>query len=302
MLYKNSIALFLNFISSYCSDDTIYYYSLNLDMFTKYICSIKKSSFYVSELTKNDYVGYIAYLRSKGIKNTSIRTYARAIKVYLRYLYNEGYISDNITLNVHFPRSDAKLVTPLSNNDVVKIVDCIGGKCKVRNILIFYLMLACGLRLQEVVNLDISDIDFDNDIIKINNSKYNKSRFVPMPPIVRNCINDYLCIRKSDNVALLLDFYFKDRITKVAIKKLFSRLKMKVKIDIYPHLLRHTFATSFIMGGGNIEVLRILLGHNDYNVTKNYIHLASQFSFINYDIYRLDKCIFKSYMAYNVST
>ena len=302
MLFNTSIDLFMNYISSYCSEDTIYYYSINLDMFSKFICTVKGNSFNISELTKNDFIGYIAFLRSKTVKNTSIRTYARAIKVYLKYLYNEGYIVNDITKNVRFPRSDSRYICPLTNDDVLTILSGINGRCKARNVLIFYLMLECGLRLQEVVNLNVNDIDFDNNIIKINNSKYNKSRFVPLPVNVNNAIVGYLSVRNDDNNALILDIHNKDRITKVAIKKMFNRWKFKYNIELYPHLLRHTFATSFIMGGGNIEILRILLGHSDFNVTKNYIHLANQYSLLNYDIYRLDKCVFNCYKVYDVST
>ena len=79
------------------------------------------------------------------------------------------------------------------------------------------------------------------------------------------------------------------------------RLK-KVDSGVHCHLLRHTFATSFMMGGGQLEILRVLLGHDEYIVTKDYIHLASQLGVINYDIYRLDGVMFSRYIAYTPST
>ncbi|WP_081820350.1 tyrosine-type recombinase/integrase [Robinsoniella sp. KNHs210] len=63
---------------------------------------------------------------------------------------------------------------------------------------------------------------------------------------------------------------------------------------MHPHLLRHTFATSYIIGGGNLEMLRLLLGHYDYNVTRNYLHLAYQYMILNADIYKLDSVFFKT--------
>lgn len=60
------------------------------------------------------------------------------------------------------------------------------------------------------------------------------------------------------------------------------------------HLCRHTFATSYIMGGGNLEFLRLLMGHTDYNVTKTYLHLANQYHLMGADVYKLDKVFFKS--------
>ena len=80
------------------------------------------------------------------------------------------------------------------------------------------------------------------------------------------------------------------------IKQLFSRIKKKSGIDrLHPHLCRHTFATSYIKGGGNIEMLRLLLGHTDYKVTRVYLHLAQQSSLLHEDIYQLDPVFFKRY-------
>lgn len=64
---------------------------------------------------------------------------------------------------------------------------------------------------------------------------------------------------------------------------------------VHAHLLRHTFATSFILGGGTLEVLRVLMGHSDYNVTKEYLHIAAQMRLTNFDIYKLDEVFFKIY-------
>lgn len=64
---------------------------------------------------------------------------------------------------------------------------------------------------------------------------------------------------------------------------------------MHPHMLRHTFATSYIAGGGNLEFLRILLGHSSYNVTQRYLHLAAQCMISDIPMYRLDKCFFKNY-------
>lgn len=79
------------------------------------------------------------------------------------------------------------------------------------------------------------------------------------------------------------------------IIQLFARLKKQSGVErVHAHLCRHTFATSYIMGGGNLELLRMLLGHYDYSITQNYLHIANQFLLMDADIYRLDKVFFKS--------
>ena len=78
------------------------------------------------------------------------------------------------------------------------------------------------------------------------------------------------------------------------IKQLFARLKRMSGIErIHPHLLRHTFATSFMVGGGNMEFLRLMMGHEDYETTKIYLHLAQEVKMLHSEIYKLDSSFFE---------
>ena len=302
MKYKQAQNLFLNQANAYCSEPTMKYYELNLSFFDKYLQesykNIKLDDLELIKLTKEDFIGYINKCREKGIKNSSVRTYARAIKVFFRWCHNEGHIKSNITHNVKFPKADNKQVIPLSTKRVEILYDAISTKnCATRNAAIFSLMLDCGLRLGEIVALDISDIDFNNDFIQIINTKNNKCRIVPLPKRTRQKIKAYLDERNSKHRAVFLDHRNYGRITEGTIKTFISKLKVYDR-DIHCHLLRHTFATSFMMGGGQLEILRVLLGHEEYTVTKGYIHLASQLGVINYDIYKLDGIMFSKYIAY----
>lgn len=295
MLYSECIDLFLDYVSSYAALSTVEYYKTNLDFFSKYILKVKNTlDFNVQELTKSDYVGYISCQRKKKIKNTSVRTYSRAVKVFLRYLYNENLIKDNITNNVKMPYPDNRIIVPLSSYDVVCIMRGIANSpLRYRNLLIFRLMLDCGLRKSEVINLNIGDINLKDNYIVISNSKYNKSRFIPLPEVVKRAVLFYLNDRHSSCNALILSG--DNRITDKAINCIFYKLKKYCSKNIYPHLLRHTFATSFIMRGGSLEVLRVLLGHSDYDVTRQYIHIAGQTDISNICIYRIDDCFLKAY-------
>ena len=158
-------------------------------------------------------------------------------------------------------------------------------------------MLDAGLRKSEVINLNVNDIDIDKNVIYINNSKYNKSRVIPLSSVIKNLYNAYLIDREYSDIGLLNNtpLLIKSddkRITSDTIKSLFRRLKKQSGIErIHPHLLRHTFATSYLMQKGNLEQLRIILGHSDYNVTRHYLHLAASNKLLNYDYYKLDEYI-----------
>lgn len=295
MTFFDSKLEFLEYIKSYCAKDTIDYYTINLELFEKYLIEKYHSIMMeVQDFTKSDFIGYIAYLRQKDIKNTSIRTYSRAIKVYLRYLFNEGYLLEDVTHNVKYPQADAEMIMPLTAQDVKKIT---GSMISPRNRIIFHLMIDCGMRSGEVCRLNKDDVDLEKRLIRINNSKNNKSRILPLPDLLKNLITKYMWFRFDDSPALLVFENQSERITGYVIKNMFTRLK-KINPNVHAHLLRHTFATSYIMGGGNLETLRILMGHSNYETTRGYIHLANQLELLHYDIYRLDKCMFNFLQAY----
>ena len=98
--------------------------------------------------------------------------------------------------------------------------------------------------------------------------------------------------RKAEMYRLMAkgdDLIFSER-----LRQFFSLLKKKMGIDrIHPHLCRHTFATAYIIGGGSLEMLRLLLGHSDYEVTRSYLHLAHQCQLLHSDVYYLDPIYFK---------
>ena len=286
---------FIDEKKSYCEEKTITYYEENLTKFIEYVAD--------GELTRDIYIKYIYELRKKNIKNTSIRTYCRAIKAFSNWLLENEYIEKDITFRVKLPREDKDIVIPLSEDEVIKLDNVIlipvftDSILYLRNALIIHLMLDAGLRKSEVINLNVNDIDVNKDVIYINNSKYNKSRVIPLSSVIKNLYNAYLIDREYSDIGLmnntpLLIKSDDKRITSDTIKSLFRRLKKQSGIErIHPHLLRHTFATSYLMQGGNLEQLRIILGHSDYNVTRHYLHLAASNKLLNYDFYRLDENI-----------
>lgn len=286
---------FINEKKSYCEEKTITYYEENLTKFIEYVAD--------QELTRDIYIKYIYELRKKEIKNTSIRTYCRAVKAFSNWLLENEYIDKDITFKVKLPREDKEIVVPLSEEEVIRIDDVIimpvftDNLLYLRNALIIHLMLDAGLRKSEVINLNVNDIDVNKNVIYINNSKYNKSRVIPLSTVIKNLYNAYLIDREYSEIGLinntpLLIKSDDKRITSDTIKSLFRRLKKQSGIErIHPHLLRHTFATSYLMQGGNLEQLRIILGHSDYNVTRHYLHLAASNKLLDYDYYKLDKNI-----------
>lgn len=301
MTIEESFNLFIQYTKSYCAKDTIAYYRNCLHLFEKFLdeCNIS-DQIDIREIDRKLLVEYIVYLRNRDISDTSLRSYIRGLKVYLRYLFYEKYIPEDITQRLKLPKADSRRKMPLSVGSVKIIDDYFDREGEIRNKCIFHLMLDCGLRLQEVVNLNISDIQYNpatnSAYISICNSKNNKSRTVPLPGKVEGIIRQYVrTIYYPESGPLIrVCSAAGTRLTKDGVKTYFGKLK-NILPEIHAHLLRHTFATSFIMGGGNLENLRVLMGHSSYSVTQNYISLASELSLVKYDIYRIDDIFFESY-------
>lgn len=262
--YKRSLKMFLNF----CGND--------MDIEDIDVVLFKSYQLYISE--------------NLNINRVSVRTYARAVKVFLRWLYFEEYIDIDVN-KLLLMKANKDIIVPLSDDEIKYLLNIYDNSSflKCRNRCIIMLMLDCGLRLGEVVNLKITDIDLKNRFLIIN-GKGAKQRLVPFGiTVLRQFIiyNDY-----RNNINTDLDSLFLTQrnaaLTRNSIKMLFARIKKINGLQrVYPHLLRHTFATNFIYQGGNLEVLRVLMGHSTINITQIYIHLAAQKHLLN-DSYQSD--------------
>ena len=286
---------FIDYKQMYCENDTIIYYENCYNKFidTMQICENED----IKTINKELYQAFIKKLRNEEIRNTSIRTYTRGFRVFIRYLYSEEYIEKDFTVNCKTPREENLLEMPLSVKEVKLIDEFCENKSilGLRNFIIIHLMLDVGLRLNEVVQLRIKDIELADNYIKLLDCKYNKNRIVPLPNLLKQAIKKYLNIRKGvKNEFLFLTHDYSKEISPITIKQMFTKLKKQTGIKrIHAHLLRHTFATSYLIESNNLEYLRVLLGHEDYNVTRNYIKLATQIKIVNYDIYRIDMSEYK---------
>ena len=166
------------------------------------------------------------------------------------------------------------------------------GRC---NYCIFHLMLDCGLRSQEVRHLRYENIDRKRNILHILDSKGCKSRITLIPNFLIQEIENYvhLCAREPSGF-LFLSLRTNKPMTPNSLKELFTKLKKEAGISrLHAHLLRHTFATSYLIGGGNLEFLRVFMGHSDYNVTKLYSQLAAECKMLGVRVYQLDPIFFK---------
>lgn len=274
MLLKVEIESFINMQKSLGhSVKTIEYYTRNLNLFYEFFGNKE-----VSEIKDDTFEQYQKWLLEHlNVKKVSIQTYSRAAKAFLRWLHNEGHI--DIKLNrLKLVKAEDVIVLPLFDDEVKILLESFSSndKLELRNKIICLLMVDCGLRRGEVPKIQKKDINLLNRTLLVH-GKGAKERLVPLGTLTYHELMKYITITSDNNSNYLL--YNKDGrpITENTIKMLFSRLKDRTGITrLYPHLLRHTYATNYILDGGDIETLRILLGHATLEMTQKYVHVAAR--------------------------
>lgn len=264
--------------------DTINHYNVHINLFIKFIGNCD-----INELTINSYENYILYLQNKKLASRTVKTYASAIRTFFIFCYKEKLLLIDLGHQIVMPRYTKKVIDILSYDDINKIYNYyinLDTFTSYRDLLIISLMLDTGLRLSEVVNLRLCDFNYNTNLIKVK-GKGNKERYVLFTLSIMKYLEFYKSVFKikfgydldvSDN---LIKTSNGSNSSKNTISLIFKRLKRKLNINVYPHLLRHTFATLFLINGGNIENLRILLGHTTLYMTQHYLHLANSILLAN---------------------
>lgn len=307
MLLIDAYNLFIMDKQSFCSEKSVSYYEENLGKFFRFLAEQSGS---IPDLIDCDFISrkivlqYFSFLRSTGVKNTTVNTYFRAVKTFLNYCIDEGYVVPDCLRKVKFLKSDQQPIIPLTQDEVNDIDKTFNVKCEtgLRNYCIVHLMLDCGFRVSDVCNLRVKDVLFDKGIIMVL-GKGDKYRSVLLPPCIKKPLYKYLVSYRPyvlhngeyNEQPFFVQIVNRDFINENVVKQYFARLKKSSGVSrLYPHLCRHTFATSYIVGGGNIEFLRLMLGHSDYATTKMYLHLANQMMMLHSDVYKLDPVFFKN--------
>lgn len=264
------------------SDATLTFYTTFLGNFIEWVTRQLTNA---EDLTIKQYKDYVMYLGRTDLKPSSINCNLRAVKAFYNYLIDEDTIPD-CSRKLKLIKQTKQEIIPLSDDEIHRLLSSFdkSNTLELRNYCITLLMLDCGLRRAEVCRLRLSDVDLAQSSMLVN-GKGNKQRLVPMGDTTRAALMDY-STRVSDKRGNSdLSPFFLDRfgngIDDNVVKMLFQDLKTRTGISrLHPHLLRHTFATLYLVDGGDLEVLRCILGHSSISITQIYLHLSSNYQLI----------------------
>lgn len=261
-----------------CSSATIVYYKRNLNLFYLFLGEIN-----LDLINSETFLAFQDWLlKTYCIKKVSIQTYARATKVFLRWLREQKLIKINLK-SLKLLKIEKTIVYPLTNNELITLINFFSenNELELRNKLICILMFDCGLRRGEIPKLKVSSINYMNKTLEIE-GKGNKKRIVTYGKNFETLLKKYFIMTEQQGREYMFLKNDGCPITENTIKMVFERLKKQVGIPrLYPHLLRHTYATNYLLDGGDIETLRILMGHDDISTTQKYVHIAAQMRIIN---------------------
>ena len=226
---------------------------------------------------------YLAYLLEQGIVRASIARKLSAIRSFYRYLAREGILPKNPIEQAASPKLDRRLPSFLTVEETVRLLKApdLATPQGLRDRALMELIYAAGLRVSELVSLNLEQVNLDTREVRVW-GKGSKERLVLIGKPATRALNDYLGQgrprlfgEKGRGGALFLNRQG-ERLTKRMVQKILSKYARLAGIGkkVYPHLLRHTFATHLLDGGADLRVVQELLGHANLATTQIYTHVT----------------------------
>ena len=257
------------------SNYTVNSYSKDLDNFYIYL---KQNNMNIKKVNYKFLRGYLTVLYDKSYSKKTIARNISTLKSFFKYLKKQNIIESNPMNLIKTPKIDKKLPKFLNYDEIEKILSTPDtttflGK---RNALILELLYSTGIRVSELVNIKLNDIDLSEEKILIL-GKGNKERYVLFGNKAKQKILDYLS-EKTDNSPYLIVNRYGNKITDRGIRKILDSIILEASLSykISPHTLRHTFATHMLDSGADIEIVKELLGHESLSTTQIYTHVTSE--------------------------
>ncbi|NLL51983.1 MAG: tyrosine recombinase XerC [Peptococcaceae bacterium] len=221
---------------------------------------------------------YLGWMTDRKLSRKSIARKLASLRSFFRFLCREGVIEQSPVQKVVTPKTGRTLPRFLFQEHMAKLLQAadLGTKNGIRDQIIVEILYGSGLRVSELVNIDIRDLDLENGLVKVY-GKGQKERIVPLTDYACQAIKKYLELRHDSEQALLLN-YQNTRLSARSVRRILDKLEKKANLHqhIYPHMLRHTFATHLLDGGADLRSVQELLGHKKLSSTQIYTHLTRE--------------------------
>jgi integrase/recombinase XerC/integrase/recombinase XerD len=283
---------------------TISWYSANLKHFLSYLnlrhlpdsieaVDIKLLRQYVLYLSKRNRYDDHPYtpVGKELLSVATVHGHVRTLRAFFGWLVAEGLVETNVAKDLRPPKLVRKVVSTLSDQEIRSILNTLNpvNPCNARNQTIFMLLLDTGLRIGELVSLKMDDVNMNEGLLKVM-GKGKKERIVPIGSNAQRALQRYLFRYRPKPAYPEINNVFLSNngrpMSDNSVKLMFARLAKRSGVHrLHAHLCRHTFATRFLINGGDVFTLQQILGHSTLEMVRHYVSLAANHVAIQHQKY-----------------
>lgn len=265
------------YVQKSLSQNTIFAYISDVKKFLAF-CGKYTIDIY-GEINHDSIVMFLMAQKSDGLKPVSLSRLLVSLKLFFRYLVDEGIRTTNPAQTIDPPKMWKNLPEFLSVEEIDKLLSSVRkDKKNLRDRAILELLYSSGLRVSELVELRVNSINFNEGIVKCH-GKGNKERIVPVGDYALEVIQKYLVSRSKQNEIGDESYLFTNpsgkKISRIAVWQIVKkRARLAgIKKETYPHMMRHSFATHLLERGADLRAVQEMLGHSDISTTQIYTHV-----------------------------
>ena len=261
------------------SNNTLQSYKRDLMQFEKYLV---ENDIKYNKVTEKDIKNYVEYLTELGRKPSTISRAIASVRAFYQYEIKINKISTDPTLNIQSPKIEKRQPSVLTAKEVELLleqptdVDLKG----IRDKAMLEFAYASGMRVSEIIALNIKDVVFEEEIVVVNSG--SKKRMIPLGKMCLNALKEYVeearsVLVKSDKEEALFVNLNGKRLTRQGFWKIIKYYQEQANIskDITPHTLRHSFATHLLQNGADLKSIQMMLGHSDISSTQVYMQFQN---------------------------
>lgn len=265
------------------AENTIQSYRRDLGQYTKYLKNVEQVTSF-QDVKRIHIVNFLQHLKENGRAQTTIARNIASIRSLHHFLLREKSVDHDPSIHIETPKLERKLPKVLTTEEVEALIDTprTNTSFGLRDKAMLELLYATGIRVSELVQLNVSDVHLTMGFIRCI-GKGNKERIIPLGKMAQKAITDYLergrgeLLKRKKSEALFLN-HLGNRLSRQGFWKILNKLASSAKINkqLTPHTLRHSFATHLLENGADLRAVQEMLGHADISTTQIYTHVTNK--------------------------
>jgi len=280
-MVEQSLKEYLDYLRTikHYSSATLASYQRDLQGFIDYLAEQDVTD--TTRATIHDIRAYIASCHRKGLAESSMQRLLSSLRGFYKHLIKNNQISSNPAADIRAPKGAKKLPKVLDVDQVDRLLSGTQtSPLEMRDHAMMELMYSSGLRLSELVNLDLIDIDLHAGQVKVI-GKGNKTRYLPIGQQAREALDSWLGLRDSIAIEGELAVFVNHRGSRLSQRAVQKRMREQAQktalgVHVHPHMLRHSFASHLLESSGDLRSVQELLGHANISTTQVYTQLDFQ--------------------------